>query len=89
MEGSEQKQLRREMDARLLVSVPQAEVPEKEAAARTSVPQGRVTSVLSGRLWGDCFPPKAGRPISTQMSSSGGACGGDDGAQTDPGLGRM
>lgn len=54
---------------------------EKEAAARPSVPQGRVTSVLTGRLWGDCLPPKAGLPISKQMSSSGDACGGDDGGR--------
>lgn len=63
--------------------------PEKEAAAQPSDPQRRDTSVLSGRLWGDCFPPNAGQPVSTQMSSWGDACGGDDGAQADPGLGRM
>lgn len=65
------------------VSVPQAEYQralEKEAAARPSVPQGRVTSVLTGRC-GVTAPHSELEPISKQACSLGDACGGDDGGR--------
>lgn len=74
------------------VSVPQAEYQralEKEAAARPSVPQGE-----SHLCFQDGVGVTASRselePISEQASSSGDACGGDDGGRRQrPDLGRM
>lgn len=75
------------------VSVPQAEYQralEKEAAARASVPQGRVTSVLTGRCGGDCLPLRAGGHLQADvLLGAMRVAEMTEGADRDPDLGRM